>query len=77
MPLRHLIGGSPMKRIIILGAFAATLTACQSGQPFDPVHCDYEQAQTVGPVAPADRVGWVDYNDDGVVVLCMWTDDLS
>jgi hypothetical protein len=63
-----------MKRVFVLGASVAALTACQSGEVFDPVHCDYEQAQSTAPaVMPADRSEWVDYDGDGVVVLCMWT----
>ena len=58
----------------ILALFTAiTLTGCM-GEPYDPTNCDYEQAQTVEAVIqPVERAEWVDYNGDGVVVLCMWT----
>ena len=63
-----------MRILAIVSALAAvTLTGCQS-DVFDPSKCDYEQAQTVEAVIqPVKRAEWVDYNDDGVVVLCMWT----
>ncbi len=52
---------------------APVLASCES-QVYDPTHCDYEQAQWTEPaVRPMERAEWVDYNDDGVVVLCMWT----
>ena len=63
-----------MFRLVVVVALAVTLTACQTREPFDPIHCDYEQAQVTQPaVFPADRTVWVDYDGDGVVVLCMWT----
>jgi hypothetical protein len=66
-----------MKTVTFLASLALVpaLAGCMSeSQVFDPIHCDYEQAQTTAPaVAPADRSEWADYNGDGVVVLCMWT----
>ncbi len=51
----------------------AALASCDS-QVYDPIKCDYEQAQWTEPaVRPVERAEWVDYNGDGVVVLCMWT----
>jgi hypothetical protein len=48
------------------------LASCES-QVYEPAKCDYEQAQWTEPaVRPMERAEWVDYNDDGVVVLCMW-----
>jgi hypothetical protein len=63
-----------MKTVTCIAALlAATLTGCM-GEPYDPIKCDYEQAQWTEPaVRPMERAEWVDYNDDGVVVLCMWT----
>jgi predicted small lipoprotein YifL len=67
---------SAMKTVTLLAlaALVPTLAACESDGPFDPVHCDYEQAQTTqATVQPADRTEWVDYDGDGIVVVCMWT----
>lgn len=66
---------SAMKTVTLILAMT-TLAACDIGgnDTFDPAHCDYEQAHTAQPaVVPADRTEWVDYDADGVVVLCMWT----
>jgi hypothetical protein len=64
-----------MKRTFIIAtlAVAPVLAACES-RVYDPAKCDYEQAQTVEAIIrPVERAEWIDYNDDGVVVLCMWT----
>lgn len=69
---------SAMKPVITALALllaVPTLTSCdRADDVYDPLHCDYEQAQTTqAEVAPVDRAEWADYNGDGVVVLCMWT----
>lgn len=46
------------------------VAACEAAA-YDPTNCDYEQAQGV-PAYPLDRETWVDYNADGVVIICMW-----
>ena len=65
-----------MLRITLVVASVLALAACETAEPFDPSHCDYEQAEFTTPLAPVDRAEWTDYDGDGVVVLCMWVSDV-
>ena len=62
-------------KLLLAAVSIAALSACDPTGSFDPVKCDYEQAQFTTAPAPVDRAEWVDYNGDGVVVLCMWVPD--